>query len=477
MRLLLIICFTVVLFDLVGLIWSVADEKPHEAFVALTAPPIRSMQDPKHNSYFFMVGFAVPSTMQPLQTGYEMWLEADQADRYFDYAKDARVQAQLDRETIHTVSMWRMANLLNPAEPPYLQPAEQNDLLQSRYQQWLMMPFEDRGYGLRGSVRFAELFVAHRRYLASGNAGDLPGLIDRLERDLTAWRTILAEARTLPMKIIAAVVVEDDAIVLSELLKQPDLPKTAMVRLGTLARPLNYFEQSLRYPMQSEFVVGAHRYGSAQVDDPKLLEDDRANLRWLAAVARLNADAFQRVALRPPDSKIARAFLQKQRTLNIYAKYYDAAIKVSDTGDGPMPKLSVFVRSAPRSFFDYLMAPAFTSVDAVLGSGQEITWEPLMARMRETDARLRLAGLQVMLRAPGAQAVPMRLAQVGTALYDPFSGIPMLWNNEKSVLYSVGRDGLDDGGDTTLDVTVVNPLVQSEMPAVPAKSRRVAPTH
>ncbi|MEK7269123.1 MAG: hypothetical protein AAB093_06955, partial [Nitrospirota bacterium] len=57
-------------------------------------------------------------------------------------------------------------------------------------------------------------------------------------------------------------------------------------------------------------------------------------------------------------------------------------------------------------------------------------------------------------RPPLNQEIPTRLAEAGPSLYDPFTGIPMLWSPTQGKLYSVGKDRLDDGGDSTLDISV-----------------------
>jgi hypothetical protein len=84
-------------------------------------------------------------------------------------------------------------------------------------------------------------------------------------------------------------------------------------------------------------------------------------------------------------------------------------------------------------------------------------------RMAETDAQLRLAGLQAWLRrGPQESDVLTRLAKAGQAYYDPFTGLPMLVNLRKGVMYSVGRDGKDQEGDDNDDVTATIPLSASE---------------
>jgi hypothetical protein len=89
-------------------------------------------------------------------------------------------------------------------------------------------------------------------------------------------------------------------------------------------------------------------------------------------------------------------------------------------------------------------------------------WDPYVDRMVETDARLRLASLQVWVRRGHQDGdVLSRLAKAGQAYYDPFTGLPMLVNQQKRLLYSVGRDGRDQEGDRLLDVVVSIPTVAS----------------
>lgn len=73
----------------------------------------------------------------------------------------------------------------------------------------------------------------------------------------------------------------------------------------------------------------------------------------------------------------------------------------------------------------------------------------------ETDAKLRLASLQLLLRRPSsATTIPNRLAEIGPSYYDPFTGLPMLWSERQAMVYSAGRDRFDDGGDPHFDLAV-----------------------
>ena len=148
----------------------------------------------------------------------------------------------------------------------------------------------------------------------------------------------------------------------------------------------------------------------------------------------------------------------------MYATYYDAMIHAAEAGQITLPKLHELTGTARQGIVENLVSP----------NPFEPDWDPFHYQLRETDARLRLASLQVVLRRPGAQTtVPNRLAQVGSSYYDPFSGLPMLWSPTQQKIYSVGKDRYDDGGDASFDISV--PAIVSLAPG-PKESQAVAPT-
>jgi len=65
-----------------------------------------------------------------------------------------------------------------------------------------------------------------------------------------------------------------------------------------------------------------------------------------------------------------------------------------------------------------------------------------------------------------------RLAKAGQAHYDPFTGLPMLVNQQRGVMYSVGQDGKDQEGDLQRDVVATIPTTQS---VVLESNRSVSP--
>jgi hypothetical protein len=56
--------------------------------------------------------------------------------------------------------------------------------------------------------------------------------------------------------------------------------------------------------------------------------------------------------------------------------------------------------------------------------------------------------------------VVTRLAKAGPAHYDPFTGLPMLVDQQMRVMYSVGQDGKDQEGDPLRDVVGTIPKTQ-----------------
>lgn len=151
--------------------------------------------------------------------------------------------------------------------------------------------------------------------------------------------------------------------------------------------------------------------------------------------------------------------LPVQRRSNAYADYYETANKaVAEGRYTNLPKPSGFIRTPAVSMMDYLANP----IEHIIGIEPLPSWDSYVGRIVETDARLRLASLQVWIRR-GAQEgnVLTRLARAGQAHYDPFTGLPMLVNQQKGVMYSVGQDGKDQDGDLQRDVVAKIPATQS----------------
>jgi hypothetical protein len=145
--------------------------------------------------------------------------------------------------------------------------------------------------------------------------------------------------------------------------------------------------------------------------------------------------------------------LPKQKALNAHAAYYDAVMRASETNLSALPSVYEFARTPPNRWMDYLVNP----VDNILNVAAIPVWSDHADDILEVDARLRLAGLQARLRIPardGAMNLLGRIAEAGPAYFDPCTGLPMLTNATKTVLYSLGRDRTDHNADARHDLTV-----------------------
>jgi len=423
---------TVLCIGVVSLLWFSLEGKPNGAYYSLTKPPSRALHDPKRNGYLLLLGFGASGSRDPVQAGYEITLtkaEKDKVNLCLNDGAGSPLPLRFEATT-SALSRWFRA----PEPVAYFQNQAtqvrnwmaRHDVLMSRYRQWLRMSFDDWGFGELGTPDCAQILVAHRLYVADGFSHEMGRGVERLESDLAAWRTVLAQAKTLSIKMMAAEAINDDVAVMSGLLTRPDLPLKLLPNLAALGRPLDELELSLRWPMQNHLVLEA-----------KTME---AGLKSNAGGDR---PFYQRVVMRMP--------LPKQRTLNGYASHYEAMIKAAETPHKRLPKRYDFADTPPQTFSDYLMNP----IDNLLAIGLKPDWEEHSGRVMETDAFLRLAGLQARLRRPPQESnVPARVARAGQGFYDPFTGFPMLLNAKKGKLYSVGKNGKDDDGDPKLDVTV-----------------------
>ena len=423
---------TVLCIGVVSLFWFSLEEKPSSAFHSLTKSPSRTLQDPKGNGYLLLLGFGASPSRDPVQAGYETTVTRTEKDRVNLCLNNSVESSSPLRFEATTSALPKWFRSPDPAAYFQIQASQvrnwmgRHDVLMNRYRQWLRMPFDDWGFGDIGTPDCTQILVAHRLHVAEGFTQDMEKGVERLEGDLAAWRTILAQAKTLSIKMMAAEAVSDDVAVVSGILTRPDLPVKLLPNLIALGRPLDEVELSLRWPMQNQLVLEA-----------KTME---AGLKTDAGGER---PFYQRVLMRMP--------LPKQRTLNKYASYYEAMIKAAETSRNKLPKRYDFDRTPPQAYSDYLVNP----IDNGLAVGSKPDWEEYSGRIVETDAFLRLAGLQARIRKPPQESnVPARIARAGQGFYDPFTGFPMLLNAKKGKLYSIGRNGKDDDGDPKLDVTV-----------------------
>lgn len=422
---------------LVALTWLVLEEQPSTAYRNMTSVPQQMLQDSTKNGYFLLLGLGASSTQDPVQVGLDRRVEgADQAFAHTCLSEEGAGSGADQSAAAEAAGKWIKAS------DPALQMSQnaggvkalvsQNEVGLARYRQWLSKPFEDEGYGKPISPNCGLILQTHRLYVAEGFAQDIETGVARLETDLTAWRTVLGKSKTMPMKLLAVATMNDDIAIMGGLLQRPDLDERQIGRLAKLARPLEPAEQSVRWPMQSQFVLATNT-----VDE---------------AISR------DRAATRPFYGAIAAALpLPKQRRFNAYAEYYDVAGKAAADGRyADLPKQSQYVHAPPYGVSDIVLNP----IESLVGVDPLPSWEAYAGRVLETDARLRLASLQAWLRrTPSEQDLLTRLAKAGQGVYDPFTGLPMLVNLKKGVLYSVGPDLKDNEAHERLDLVALIPPV------------------
>lgn len=446
------ICIIGLFLELSGLIWSAKKDKPSEGFVRLSTPPARNIERPLDNGYFLLLGMAAAGGTDPVQTGYDIWSEtgARPTERGYDLDKPGRTELRLPVAYDRVVPEWHTNDPLlefQNKEASFRSSAPLYAPLVTRYERFLHMKFEDWGYGHTGAPRIEELMGAHRLFVAIGFGEQVKTGLDRLTVDIAKWRSVLREARTLPVKILASVMIEDDVELLSRMLSQSTVDKHVLAQGLNLLQPLTPTEYSLRWPIQNEFMMGYQRSRTEPANGPRLSQTDPQTLGTVTTLAHLPSNAFQKVA--HPRSLTGFGLASSgQRTWDAYSSYYDATIKAAETIHSPLPRLQDIAKQAPRTFLERLADPMEF----------EPQWEPFSQHLVETDARLRLVSLQILMRKPTATVtIPTRLAEVGSMYFDPFTGLPMLWSPTQKKLYSVGKDRLDDGGDPSFDISVPLP--------------------
>ena len=454
-------------FQISSLIWSSKGQPPSATFTRLLEPPQHRLVNPYENGYFYLLGFAAAASLDPAKVGHEMWLETTAAPgaSEFDYDKPGRSELQIQLPLEQVLPSWNSENPVSEFRNMHtrLQTLSGRDYtLLARYERWLAMPFEDMGFGHQGTPRFVEMLVAHRLYIADGFSRQTAQGMQRLKKDMHTWRSVLRDSTTIVTKVMAQIFITDDLRLLSTLLSQPAVNKTVLAMTPNIAPPLTTAESSLRWPLQHQFTLGVHGERTGELSAERQTESLDPQEQWLASAARLPTQAFRQIS-HPHRYSFLGIPLQTRETWEMYATYYDAMIHTTETGQSILPKLHELAGTARQGILESLISP----------NPFEPDWDPFQYQLKETDARLRLASLQVVLRRPSAQStIPNRLAQVGSSYYDPFSGLPMLWSPTQQKIYSVGKDRYDDGGDASFDISV--PAIVSRAP-VPKESQASAP--
>lgn len=456
----LLVVFAV--FQITGLIWSSKGRQQSETLTRLVEAPPRYIVDPNQNGYLFLLGFAAAGTLDPAKVGHDIWLEnqISSGDVGFNYDKSGRSDLRLVLSPDQMFPAWQVDNPLKAFRTGEVRTriaSAHNQTFLTRYERWLTMKFEDWGFGRTGIARYDEILLAHRLYLADGFSRHTSIGVERLQKDLITWRLVLRNAVTISTKAAAQIAIADDLSVVSLLLSQQTVDKTLTTMLPHVVSPLIADEYALRWPMQHQFTLDLQGVRTSTVSSLLHPVEPDTKRHWFMSAAHLPEYAFDRIE-HPAGRSFVGITLRSQQNWDTYAMYYDALIRASIAGQGALPKSHEMPHITNRGPLDKFFNPIPFEPD----------WESFRRQLVETDARLRLASLQLVLRRPSAQpAIPTRLAEVGSAYYDPFTGLPMLWSPTQHKIYSVGNDRFDDGGDSSFDISV--PAVVSV--AVATRSR------
>ncbi|CUS34072.1 conserved hypothetical protein [Candidatus Nitrospira nitrificans] len=430
----------------IGLTWIIMEESPSPVFQSLTTTPQRTLSDFKKNGYLFLVGFDVSVDHDPIQAGYDRKPEPNDGRSALACFGSSGSRIMEGSNASATV----MRGWVRSPDPVGAFKSHQQAIKEwgnlhapalNRYSQWQKLPFEDWGYGQTVSLPCPAVGFSHQLHVADGFLQGIDLGIDRLETDVEAWRIVLSQAKTLPVKMLALQAINDDIAVASGLLVGSDFDGKYLGRITKVLRPLDQGELSIRWPMQSELVSASKTYETQ--------------------LKAARADA------QPVYTIVASALpLPMQRRLNDYAEYYDASYKAAGEGrHGSLPKWKDYIRFPASGLMDHVINP----IENIVGLEPLPAWDLYNGLVVDTDAHLRLASLQAWLRrGPADGDLATRIAKAGQNFYDPYTGLPMLMNLKKGVLYSVGHDGKDQDADPLSDVVVQIPV--GYMSAAPPKS-------
>jgi hypothetical protein len=420
----------------IGLTWLIMEESPAPVFQSLTTTPQRTLSDFKKNGYLFLLGFDVSVGHDPIQAGYDRKPETHDgklALACLGSSGSGTVEGL--NASANVIRGWVRSSDPVGAFKSHQQTIKewgnQHESALNRYSQWQKLPFEDWGYGQTVSPPCTAMVFAHQLHVADGFLQSADLGIDRLETDMEAWRIVLSQAKTLAVKMLALQAITDDIAVASGLLVGSDFDGKYLGRVTKVLRPLDQGELSMRWPMQSELVAASKTYETQ-----------------LKAARAEEQPVYTMVASALP--------LPMQRRLNDYAEYYDASYKAAGEGRyGSLPKWKDYIRFPASGVMDYLTNP----IENIVGLEPLAPWDMYNGFVVDTDAHLRLASLQAWLRrGPADGDLATRIAKAGQSFYDPYTGLPMLLNMKKGVIYSVGHDGKDQDADSQSDVVVQIPV-------------------
>ena len=433
-------------FGALGVGCLLLEKSASDVFRNYSGSPPPSSQNPRKNAYLLLIGFDADAGRDPMAEGYERTQKSVSVQPIqcaWDQASASPMRFPDETSVVET--WWQGHDPIGQfqKEAARIQGwTAGNPALLERYRQWLEMPFEDSGYGTFAVPNCTLILTAHRLHVAEGFGQGLTKGIDRLEQDLTAWRTVLAQARTLPVKQLAFALFNDDLTLLAGVFSRSDVAADMVSDLVRLTKPLEQVERSLRWSMQNALAVDTKLFTTNALFDA--VKDPSPLVRVLAWLP-----------------------LPKQRTLNAYADHFEALIKASDQPLTKPPLLYEFARTPPRTVMDYLTNP----LDNLMPSRSVIAWDQQVGMVADTEARLRLVGVAALLRGASRKAIPSRIAEAGSKYTDPFTELPMLMNPSRGVIYSIGKNHKDDDGDPKLDVSIAWPFTEPAKDASKGRAR------
>jgi hypothetical protein len=360
--------------------WLLLEQSPNANYVELTQAPPRAVEEPTRNGYYLLLGFGAGESVDPIKAGYLKWktTERDESRHCFGLTAGARASMAFSAET-RALALWLQAQdpvaELQRERSLVQRWAARHGVLMARYQDWLNLPFEDRGYGSFASPDCAQVLTAHRLYLADGFSRRQTEGLDRLERDLIAWRNVLARSKTMSTKLLAAQAVREDLAILGAIAERGAADAGTLPRFAHLVRPFDPVERSLRWPMQNELLLEVRR-----VEAGLTAKKGEAESGWVTAL-------------------LTRLPIPKQRALNAHADYYEALIRAPEQGNRTPPDAYTYTKSPAQDAWDYLLNP----VDNLLLTPDYLSWQQEAAVLFEADTRLRaLVASKVFQPRPGS---------------------------------------------------------------------------
>jgi len=422
------------------------EKSPTDTFRNFTGSPPISAQNPRKNASLLLVGFDAAAGRDPMLDGYERAQKPASAQSIqCVWEQPSSSTMRFPSETSVVETWWQGPDPVGQfqKEAGRIQGwTAGSPVLLERYRQWLGMPFEDSGYGTFAVPNCALILTAHRLHVAEGFGQGVAKGIDRLEQDLKAWRSVLAQARTLPVKQLAFALFNDDLTLLAGVFSRPDVTGDIVSDLVKFTKPLEQVERSLRWSMQNALAMDTKLFATNALFDA--VQDPSPLVRVLTWLP-----------------------LPKQRALNAYADHFEALLRSADQPLTKPPPLYEFARTPPKTVMDYLTNP----VDNLVPSRSVIAWDQQVGMVFETEARLRLVGVSAFLRGASRKAIPGRIAEAGSKYTDPFTELPMLLNTSRALIYSIGRNHKDDDGDPKLDVSIAWPFTEPSKDVSKGRSR------